>query len=333
MPSRKRNYPPLAIAERWLPKPVVLENTAGMHRFVWDLRWSSSGTDEIEEDEGYGAPRGPRATPGIYQIKLTVDGKIFTQNFKVEMDPRSSATTAELDEQLRLGLEIFAEARRTRKALAEIGAAKQRLSDLKTQLAGKNPGTADAGHKSGGGDHEDREGKSSPLRPWDWRLQAQVWHRRFAWWKAATARCRHKPSNCIASPTKRRRRESPSGRSSRTPSCASSMTPCRKQVFGRERKKNQPRSDNKNNRGLTRTNTDRNSNFLFQIRRSVFIRANPWLKNAGKSSNHGLTRHKTLRLTTGLQNLCFLNRADGAAVFKLLLRREMRTTPYVEAQL
>ena len=52
-------HPPQAIAERWLPKPLVLENTAGMHRFLWDLRWSSSGTDESEEDEGFGAPRGP----------------------------------------------------------------------------------------------------------------------------------------------------------------------------------------------------------------------------------------------------------------------------------
>ena len=131
--------PPLPIAERWLPKPVLLENTAGMHRFIWDLRWSTSGTDESEEDEGYGAPRGPRVAPGTYQVKLTVDGQSFMHNLKVAMDPRSQATTAELDQQQRLGLEIFGEARRARRALAEIGAVKKRLGDVKPQLATKNP--------------------------------------------------------------------------------------------------------------------------------------------------------------------------------------------------
>ena len=135
-PEEKR--PPLPMAERWLPKPVVLENTPGMHRLVWDLRWSSSGTQEIEEDESFGAPRGPRVTPGIYSVKLRVDGQTFTQSLKVEMDPRSHATQAELDEQQRLGLEIFGEAHRVRRVLAEIAAVKKHLGEVKPQLAGKN---------------------------------------------------------------------------------------------------------------------------------------------------------------------------------------------------
>jgi photosystem II stability/assembly factor-like uncharacterized protein len=136
-PEAKR--PPQPIAERWLPKPVVLQSTAGMHRFVWDLRWSGSGTSESEDEEGFGAPRGPRTAPGTYEIQLTVDGQIFKQHFMVEMDPRSQATHAELAEQQRLGLEMFAQARLARRALAEIGVVKKRLSDLKPQLAGKNP--------------------------------------------------------------------------------------------------------------------------------------------------------------------------------------------------
>ncbi len=135
-----QSHPPLAIAERWLPKPVVLDNTAGAHRFVWDLRWASSGGDPAtEEDEGYGAPRGPRVVPGTYQVKLTVDGQNFTAPLKVEMDPRSTATPAELDEQLHLGLQIFGAVRNSRKALAEIAAVKKRLAELKSQLAGKSP--------------------------------------------------------------------------------------------------------------------------------------------------------------------------------------------------
>ena len=138
--GKEQTYPPLPIAPRWLPKPVVLENGAGMHRFVWDLRWSSSGSpEEIEEDEGYGAPRGPRVTPGIYQLRLTIDGDILMQNLKIEIDPRSSATSVELDEQLRLGLEIFGEVRRSRRAVTEISAVKKHLDEVQQKIVGHQP--------------------------------------------------------------------------------------------------------------------------------------------------------------------------------------------------
>ncbi|HEX8810567.1 MAG TPA: hypothetical protein VF742_01120, partial [Terracidiphilus sp.] len=140
-PQRQQeNPPPKAIAERWLPKPVVWKNTPGLHRFAWDLRWSSSGAVQSEEEEAVGAPPGPRVAPGTYQVKLTVDGSLFMQSLKVAMDPRSQATQTQLEEQQRLGLEIFAEVRRTRRALGEIGAVKKRLGDLKSQVQGSNPG-------------------------------------------------------------------------------------------------------------------------------------------------------------------------------------------------
>jgi hypothetical protein len=65
-----------------------------------------------------------------------VDGDNFTQNLKMEMDPRSSATPAGLDEQLRLGLEIFGEVHRSRRAMAEIGAVKKRLDEVQQKLGG-----------------------------------------------------------------------------------------------------------------------------------------------------------------------------------------------------
>jgi photosystem II stability/assembly factor-like uncharacterized protein len=135
--KKPAKMPPMAIAERWFPKPVKLENVAGMHRFVWDLRWNSSGTGEEFEDEGFGAPRGPRVTPGQYRVKLTVDGATFEQTLQVQMDPRSKATTAELEQQLSLAREIFGEVRRGRQSLAELNAAKSSLAKLKEQLQGK----------------------------------------------------------------------------------------------------------------------------------------------------------------------------------------------------
>jgi photosystem II stability/assembly factor-like uncharacterized protein len=136
---KPQKQPPLAIADRWIPKPAVLENAAGAHRFVWDLRWASAGAAELDEEDGRSAPRGPRAVPGDYQLKLTVDGTSFTQPLKVEMDPRSQATTAELNEQLRVGLQIFDEVQTTRKALAEIAVVKKRLNEIEAQSLKQHP--------------------------------------------------------------------------------------------------------------------------------------------------------------------------------------------------
>ena len=137
-PRKEAPHPPLAIADRWLPKPEVLESTAGAHRYVWDLRWSSTGTSPEVEDEGFGAPHGPRVVPGTYQAKLTVDGATFSQAFAVQMDPRAQVTTAELNEQLRLGLEIFGDVRNARKVLAETLGVKKRLAEVKTKIPPKN---------------------------------------------------------------------------------------------------------------------------------------------------------------------------------------------------
>ena len=68
---RKRNvpekHPPLPIAERWFPKPEALRNNPGMHRFVWDLTWGSSGGPSVDEESEYRNPSGPKVVPGIYR--------------------------------------------------------------------------------------------------------------------------------------------------------------------------------------------------------------------------------------------------------------------------
>ena len=82
-------HAPLAVAERWFPKPEVVSKEAGMHRFVWNLTWASSGGPSADEDSEYRNPSGPKAIPGIYQVRLTVDGKTQDQTLKIVMDPRS----------------------------------------------------------------------------------------------------------------------------------------------------------------------------------------------------------------------------------------------------
>ena len=129
---REQRRPPVPIAERWFPKPQVLETSAGMHRFVWDLRWSDG--DSGDEQSEYGAPRGPRAVPGTYEVRLTVDGKTWTQPLAVTMDPRSNATAQDLEQQLGLGRKIYADTIEGRRLLAEINSVRKQLSDVQSKL-------------------------------------------------------------------------------------------------------------------------------------------------------------------------------------------------------
>ncbi len=127
--------PPMPIAERWFPKPQVVERTDGMHRFVWNLEWGGGGA-EAGGDEGYGSPHGPRAVPGEYEVRLTVDGRSWTQALKVTMDPRTTATAPELEQQLKLGLEIYSATLEARRLLGEIGSAQKQLAGEKSKVAG-----------------------------------------------------------------------------------------------------------------------------------------------------------------------------------------------------
>jgi hypothetical protein len=127
-------YLPLPVAERWFAKPEVLQKTPGMHRFVWDLTWGSSGGPTDDEDADYHRPKGPKAAPGIYEVRLTVDGKVQTQPLTMVMDPRSPATAEVLAQQLQLGREIFDETMEARRALAEIDSVQRQLGETQKKL-------------------------------------------------------------------------------------------------------------------------------------------------------------------------------------------------------
>jgi photosystem II stability/assembly factor-like uncharacterized protein len=137
--KRPEKHPPLPVAERWFPKPDVLETNPGMHRFVWGLAWGSSGGPGVDEESEYQNPRGPKAVPGVYTVRLTVDGKPQTQPLEIIMDPRSSATPRILQQQLELGQQIFAETLEARRVLAEIDSLRKQLSELEQKVSEKDP--------------------------------------------------------------------------------------------------------------------------------------------------------------------------------------------------
>ena len=80
------NYPPF-----WARTTEPLPTTAGMHRFVWDLRPTPPQRPAGGGGGGGGFFRGGAQPvfPGEYTVKLTVGGKSYTQPLAVKMDPRA----------------------------------------------------------------------------------------------------------------------------------------------------------------------------------------------------------------------------------------------------
>jgi hypothetical protein len=137
-------HPLLPVAERWFSKPETLEKTSGMHRFVWNLTWRSSGGPSVDEEAEYRNPSGPKAIPGAYSVRLTVDGQSQTQPLRLVMDPRSAATAEILQQQFDLAQSIYAGTLEARRVLAEIGSVQKKIADAQQKPGEQNPGVKSA---------------------------------------------------------------------------------------------------------------------------------------------------------------------------------------------
>jgi photosystem II stability/assembly factor-like uncharacterized protein len=81
----------LNIPAFWRPTPAPLSAGAGMHRWVWDLRPTPPAPRPGGGGGGGGGGfgnRGSTVLPGIYTIRLVVNGRNYAQPITVKMDPR-----------------------------------------------------------------------------------------------------------------------------------------------------------------------------------------------------------------------------------------------------
>jgi photosystem II stability/assembly factor-like uncharacterized protein len=88
-------------------KKEALAIEPGVHRAMWDLAWQ--GATKITGGKiDTGDPReGPRAVPGPYTVRLTVDGKTENAPLRVAADPRGGgASQTELEAQLAHALRV-----------------------------------------------------------------------------------------------------------------------------------------------------------------------------------------------------------------------------------
>ncbi len=85
--------------------PARLERSAGMHRFVWDMRYPGP----VDPRTGDADRGGPVAAPGQYQTRLVIGDWSATRNFEIAIDPRVAAdgvSDQDLLQQLRVALQV-----------------------------------------------------------------------------------------------------------------------------------------------------------------------------------------------------------------------------------
>ena len=83
----------LNIPAFWVRQPEILSGSGGMHRWLWDLRptppqRAAGGPGGGGGGGGFGRGGGAQVLPGDYTVRLTVEGKSYTQPLVVKMDPR-----------------------------------------------------------------------------------------------------------------------------------------------------------------------------------------------------------------------------------------------------
>jgi hypothetical protein len=88
----------------WARPPRVVSAKAGHHRFIWDLRLAPPPgkrhlpISAIVRDTPP-QPLGAWASPGIYTVRLKIDGKAVTRTLTLRPDPRASGVGPGLDRQ------------------------------------------------------------------------------------------------------------------------------------------------------------------------------------------------------------------------------------------
>ena len=135
----------------WYRPPQRLSTAAGMHRFTWDVHYQPlAGLSPGEGALGavptqlpipaipyntVPAPTTPWVNPGTYTVKLTVNGKSYTQPIVVKQDPRVKTPALAMQQVYTLTKAMYYGAADARIAATKLGALRQQVAKLPAQRA------------------------------------------------------------------------------------------------------------------------------------------------------------------------------------------------------
>jgi len=124
------------VATYWPENRKPIPSTIGLNRINWNIRYDTPLAFNHDVGDVMGAIpgdtpaaiEGPLAPPGVYTVKLIVDGKTYSQKLTVDNDPRSPATSRELELEHRFRLNILA-------GIQEAWDGYHQIASLRTSLA------------------------------------------------------------------------------------------------------------------------------------------------------------------------------------------------------
>ncbi len=130
----------LNIPTYWIRPQQIVSNSAGMHRFVWDLHYSAP--ESVKHEYPISAiyrdtprsPLGPAVLPGSYTVRLTVNGKGSTQPLTLKMDPRVKTSADDLRRQFDLETGIVDVMNQSYGALQEVRSLREQLKSVKARV-------------------------------------------------------------------------------------------------------------------------------------------------------------------------------------------------------
>jgi photosystem II stability/assembly factor-like uncharacterized protein len=133
----------------WYRPPQTLSTAAGMHRFLWDVHYQPL-TGLTPEGGGLGAvptqlpiqaipnntvpaPTTPWVNPATYTVKLTVNGKSYSQPIVVKQDPRVKTPALAMQQVYTLTKSMYYGAVDARLAATALGALRQQVAAQQSQ--------------------------------------------------------------------------------------------------------------------------------------------------------------------------------------------------------
>ncbi|HEY6806560.1 MAG TPA: hypothetical protein VI306_23485 [Pyrinomonadaceae bacterium] len=128
----------------WYRPAQVLPTTAGLQRFIWDLKYAPppAFSHEFPISAIYMdtplEPLGPAVAPGTYTVKLIVNGNSQSQSMTVKIDPRVRTDANGLGQQFSLSHEAYNGMVQSYKTIEEIRKLREQIK-LAVDRAGRGP--------------------------------------------------------------------------------------------------------------------------------------------------------------------------------------------------
>jgi len=126
----------------WVRKPKVLSAGAGMHRWVWDLHYSTPNSPRYDypisavPGDTPRVPQGPMALPGQYTVKLTANGHSYSEPLTIKKDPRVKTPDEGLAQMFQMETRLASMMTEGTRMLAEARSTHDPLQKLATQANG-----------------------------------------------------------------------------------------------------------------------------------------------------------------------------------------------------